>query len=100
MHRNLRIRHRVLIKAYMAYIAADRDWQKAARDALNWLPATMRPDTLPIGDPGSRIRRFHDRREAALERFIAARGKLETARARLLPSRRPRGTLLIGYIAV
>ena len=100
MHSYLRIRHRALVKAYLRYMAADRAWKAAAREALLWLPERTRRDTLPIGDPGSRVRKAHDRREAALDNFTVARRKLDAARARLNAAQPGRRVLLLGYMAV
>jgi len=100
MHNSLRIRHRALVKTYLRYVAADRAWKEAACEALLWLPDGARRDTLPIGDPGSRVRKAHDRREAALDNFTVARRKLDAARARLNAAKPGRRVLLIGYRTV
>ena len=75
-------RHRVLARAFAAYLAADRAWRMEAGWARLYFPPADRPPSVPIGDPGSRVRRLHEARERALLRFLAAREKLEAARRR------------------
>jgi hypothetical protein len=82
MQPDLDLRRRVLVKFYRRYVAADRAWVLETRSAATWLPEAPPGKLALIGNPGSRVRRLYDRREEALERLLAARAKLETARRR------------------
>jgi hypothetical protein len=82
MQSDFELRRRVLVKLYRRYIVADRDFVVATRAAIGWLPEAPPDKLTQIGNPGSRVRRLYDRREDALERFHAARAKLERARER------------------
>jgi hypothetical protein len=82
MQPDLDLRRRVLVKFYRRYVAADRAWVLETRSAAAWLPEAPPGKLALIGNPGSRVRRLYDRREEALERLLAARAKLETARRR------------------
>lgn len=95
MHPDLRAPHRLLARAYTAYVRADHDWRRAAEAAATWFPEPMPPQIPALGDPGSRVRRLYDRRERALIQIHAARAKLEAARLRL-ERRRATVTILIG----
>jgi hypothetical protein len=85
----------VLVKLYRRYVTADREWVIETRSAVAWLPETHSEKLALIGNPGSRVRRLYDRREAALDRLHAARQKLEAARRRMEARERRRVVLLI-----
>lgn len=72
-------RRRALRIIYRRYLVADRAWTLAQQDAQSWFPVRERPAVSPIGDPGSRIRRLHDRRERAVEQLAVALLKLREA---------------------
>jgi hypothetical protein len=91
MQSDLDLRRRVLVKFYRRYLVADRAWVLETRAAVTWLPEPPAGKLALIGNPGSRVRRLYDRREAALERLHVARAKLEAARRR----RASRAVLLI-----
>ena len=95
MQSDLDLRRRVLLKLYRRYVTADRDWVIETRSAVAWLPEAPPEKLALIGNPGSRVRRLYDRREAALEQLYAARAKLETARQRMAARERGRVVLLI-----
>lgn len=95
MQSDLDLRRRVLVKLYRRYLTADRDWVMETRLAVAWLPEAPPEKLALIGNPGSRVRRLYDRREAALERLHAARAKLENARRRTEARERRRLVLLI-----
>jgi hypothetical protein len=95
MQSDLDLQRRVLVKLYRRYVAADRDWVVEARSAVEWLPEPPPEKLALIGNPGSRVRRLYDRREAALDRLHAARQKLEAARRRMEARQRRRVVLLI-----
>jgi hypothetical protein len=82
MHEHLEVQRRILIVAYRRYLAADQALQAARTAALVWFPEAPPRNTMLIGDPGSRIRRLHDRRERALARLALARQELEAAQRR------------------
>ena len=73
-------RRRVLLKAYRRYLDAESDLRTAQEEALRWFPQNSRPQVLPIGQPGSRVRQLHDRRERALARLVAIRQMLPETR--------------------
>lgn len=75
-------RRRAVLIIYRRYVAADRAWQLAQREAQSWFPAAARPAVPPIGNPGSRVRALHDRRERAVEQLTVALEKLHTAQRR------------------
>lgn len=79
---NLETRRRVLRIYYQRYLAADRAWHSAQREALTWFPIARRSSDYPIGDPGSPLRRLFDRRERALTQLTVAHMKLRIARRR------------------
>lgn len=83
MHSHLEAQRRILIVAYRRYLAEDRALQVARSSALSWFPKAPAKATLPIGDPGSRIRRLYERRDRAIARLILARRALEEAQSRL-----------------
>ena len=86
-HPDLRVARRLLAEAYMRYINADRNWVVVERAARSWLDAATPRAVVLLGAPGSKIRRIHDYREKALERFLVARASYESAR-RLIRKRR------------
>lgn len=75
-------RRRALLIFYRRYLAADRAWRLAQAEAVSWFPAQFRPAVPPIGDPGSKLRRLHDRRDRALARLKVAHLKLGKAQER------------------
>jgi hypothetical protein len=83
MDEHLEVRRRVLIVAYRRYLVADQALQAARASALSWFPEAPPRSTMPIGDPGSRIRRLYDRRDRALARLSLARQELEEAQRRM-----------------
>jgi hypothetical protein len=96
MQSDLDLQRRVLVKLYRRYVTADREWVIETRSAVAWLPEAPPEKLALIGNPGSRVRRLYDRREAALDRLHAARAKLEVARRRMAARERGRVVLLIG----
>lgn len=72
---------RALLIIYRRYLLADRAWRLAQREAQSWFPSHERP-AVPIGNPGSRIRRLHDRRDRAVEQLEVALLKLHEAQRR------------------
>ena len=87
MQVELEVRRRALLLAYRRYFEADRAFVVAAREARAWFPIGEAPPRWTIGQPGSRLRALHDRRERALQRLQVARQKLEHARLRLAARR-------------
>lgn len=79
----LEIRRRMLLVVYRRYIAADREWRQAQREAVSWFPVASPRRVPPIGDPGSRGRRLRDRRDRAVDQLAVAMLKLNEARRRL-----------------
>ena len=75
-------RRRAVLIIYRRYVAADRAWRLAQREARSWFPAAARPTVPPIGNPGSRVRDLHDRRERALDQLAVALEKLHAAQRR------------------
>jgi len=82
MRPELEIHRRALLSAYQRYLAADRAWRRAQNEAVSWFPARNRPSVLPIGDPGSPLRRLHDRRDIAIVRLEVLQMKLHETRRR------------------
>ena len=82
MHEHLEVQRRVLVVAYRRYLVADQAVYAARTSALSWLPDAPPRSIALIGDPGSRIRRLHDRRDRALARLALARQALEEAHNR------------------
>lgn len=75
-------RRRALLIMYHRYLIADRAWRLAQQEAQSWFPARERPAVTPIGSPGSRIRRLHDRRERAVDQLTVALLKFREAQRR------------------
>ncbi len=90
MRAELHMRYRLLLRAERRFESADRHWHAAARAARALFPAPARPPVLPIGDPGSRVRRLWERRERDLLALLAARAALDRARRRQRPEGVPR----------
>ena len=88
MRAELHMRYRLLLRAERRFDAADRHWHAAAHAARALFPAPLRPSVLPIGDPGSPVRQLWERRERELLALLAARARLEGARARLATPQR------------
>jgi hypothetical protein len=99
MDEHLEVRRRVLIVAYRRYLVADQALQAARASAMSWFPEAPPRSTMPIGDPGSRIRRLHDRRDRALARLALARQELEEAQKRQR-QRRVRTAPRVMYISL
>ncbi len=101
MHTDLATNRRVLIVMYHRYQEADRTWNIALSEIRMWFPTESRPNRATIGNPGSPIRRLHEKRERAMFQLEAARLKLEVAKHRL-SNRRHRTlaspVLLLGYL--
>ena len=87
MRAELHMRYRLLLRAERRFDAADRAWHAAAQAARALFPAGARPPVLPIGDPGSPVRRLWERRERELLALLAARARLDAARVRLTAPR-------------
>lgn len=85
MHEGMENQRRILIIAYRRYLVADRALKAARRAALVWFPDLPPKSAMLIGDPGSPIRRLHDRRQRALARLVLVRQELKTAQGRALP---------------
>lgn len=83
MNAHLRSRRRALQIVYRRYLRADSEWIEACAALKLWFPETRDPKTALIGNPGSRIRRLHDRRERAILQLNTAVQKLNVARRRL-----------------
>lgn len=82
MKDHLEVQRRVLLVAYRRFLAADDALRSAGAAALSWFPERPPRSTMLIGDPGSPIRRLHDRRDRALARLMLARQALEEAQNR------------------
>jgi hypothetical protein len=95
MHEDLSLRRRALIKIYVRYLQADRDWLAACRAAVAWLPTAPPAKLALIGDPGSRVRRLYEDREKARLRLLVARDKLQVARHRHAERRASHVVLLL-----
>lgn len=80
MHPALGVRREVLIKSYRLYLDVDRNGTIAVKGARRWFPAGGRPGAMIVGDPHSKIGKFYEVREHALNRLLLAREKLENAR--------------------
>ena len=66
---------RALIRAYRAYLEAEKDLERALEDAAAVVPE-LRPHGLrPIGAPGSRIRRLTEVRSHSVEVLDVMRDK-------------------------
>ncbi|KAA9007782.1 hypothetical protein [Histidinibacterium aquaticum] len=95
MYNDLDRRRRVLIMTYQRYTEADLAWRRACATARGWFPEGDRPPRRMIGGPESPVRKIYDRRQRALEQFMAAERKLSQARAR--PDRKTPGMLLLEF---
>ena len=98
MHPNLHVRRRVIIKASQGYTRADQAWHDALVQAAVFVPDVAGKGYWQIGNPGSRIRRFYDERERALQRLQVARLKLQTARDRSRMQDRHAGSAPVFFI--
>lgn len=83
MDSGLAVRRRALAVVYRRYLDADRAWEEAVRGVMTWFPPSARPNRMTLGDPGSPIRRLHDRRGQAIHQLEVAILKLKVARGRL-----------------
>lgn len=102
MHPDLEFRRQVLLKIYKRYLAADKAWSEASREAQTWFPRQSRRTVAAIGNPGSHIRDVYERRDLALRQLAAARQKLEDARKRLVRQRfgpGPQKVMLISFLS-
>ena len=84
MHPDLDRRRKFLVFAYRRYLDADQAWMAAGHEAASWFPVHPANKTPPIGNPGSRVRKLHDRHEVAPAALFIARIKLESTRRRLI----------------
>lgn len=75
-----RLHRRALLSAYHRYLVADRACRLAQEEALSWFPTENRPSVLLIGNPGSPLRRLHDRRDRAIFRLQLLRPKFHQTR--------------------
>ncbi|QFS82566.1 hypothetical protein FIU97_07070 [Roseivivax sp. THAF40] len=75
-------RRRAVMIFYQRYLASDRAWQQAQRDARAWFPVGARPTGLLIGAPGSKLRKLYEQRDRALLQLQAAQRKFDEARQR------------------
>lgn len=82
MRPELRLHYRALLSAHHRYMAADRACRIAQKEALSWFPTKQRPSVPPIGNPGSPLRRLHDRRDRSLIRLEVLRLTLHETRHR------------------
>ena len=73
---------RALLTVYRRYLDEDRVWRLAQREALSWFPTRTHPSVQLIGDPGSPLRRIHDRRDRALVYLQVIRLQLQETRRR------------------
>jgi len=83
MNSYLRTRQRMLVRAFDAYMAADRKLKLAEGDAARFFPGGTPKSVWMIGTPGSRIRRLYETRDRALDRVLTARVKLHMAQRRM-----------------
>lgn len=88
MKEELLSHRRVLVQAYQRYLDAEDRLYAAQQAALTFFPADSRPQVPPIGQPGSRIRRLHDRRARALARLALLRKMMQDSRSRAQPTTR------------
>ncbi len=79
---NITTRRRAIVVLYRRYLDAERALRRAQDDARAWFPRPPRRIIEIIGDPGSHMRRLHDRRDRALLQLTAAHRKLAEARSR------------------
>lgn len=79
MHGYADFYRRLVLLAYHRFLTADRSLQKAQSDALTWMPERASQKTMLLGDPGSRVRRLHERRDRALARLGLLRQALDKA---------------------
>ena len=87
MDADLKSRRRALQVVYRRYLRADAEWAEACETLDLWFPEMRDPKTVAIGNPGSRIRQLHDRRDRALLHLNIAMRKLKTAQHRLAQRR-------------
>lgn len=96
MQSALIIRRRLLQVTYLRYVEADRALALALQNMRSRFPPSSLPHRGTIGEPGSQIRRLHERRDRAILQLQVARTKLEIAKARLDARRsRPMAVLLL-----
>ena len=99
MESDLKPRRRALQMVYQRYLQADAEWMEACETLNAWFPEHRAAKTVAIGNPGSRIRHIHDKRDRAVlqlnialsklniaKRRLARRRKLKTGRVLLLPA--------------
>jgi hypothetical protein len=82
MHEEIRTHLRMVRRIERRYWIADRDWRRAAEAACAMFPPSTRPAAMPIGDPGSPVRRRWEARERELLALMAAQARLRAAEAR------------------
>ena len=79
---DLETRRRAVLIIYKRYLRAERDWQMAQEDVSSWFPAPQPSKAPPIGEPGSRVRRLHDRRDRAVAQLMLAQRQLHELKRR------------------
>lgn len=101
MHADLEVRRRALVRAYTQYLVAERNWINAVEDVRGLCRAEFRSQTAFVGNPGSPIRRLHEKRQKALQRLQVSRLKLAIAKRRLLRrSAKPRLVFRLSYAEI
>jgi hypothetical protein len=79
---DLASRRRALLIVYKRYLQAERAWYLAQAEALSWFPRPPGRTVTQIGNPGSRLRRLHDRRDRAMEQLALAQQRFDDAKRR------------------
>jgi hypothetical protein len=69
MHAYVGFHRRMVLLAYHRFLAADRSLQKAQSAALSLISRPVSQKMMLLGDPGSRMRKLHERRDRALVRL-------------------------------
>lgn len=95
MDADLKSRRRALQVVYRRYLQADAEWAEACATLNTWFPEKRDPKTAVIGNPGSRIRQLHDRRDRAMLQLDIALRKLNIARHRLAQRRQTKPDLMV-----
>lgn len=96
MHTDLDIYYQLLLRCYRRYLEADRRVSSALDELRDFFPVQEIPHRGTIGAPGSRFRRLHDERAAALLRLQSAHRKFRAAQRRIARrQQRPRKAFLI-----
>lgn len=93
---NTRTARRLYLVRYHAWLEAEDRWQATIQEIALLVPSARTHPTLPIGQPGSRVRRIYDARVRAIEALQVARRVYGAMRAASEPppkSRQPTGHL-------